>query len=294
MASKIPEKALNLIRNMPRVKLNSLKPLPGEYTIGKKRRRNRHSGFKSGRGDKGQGQRMTLPRIGFEGGNTPFYLRIPKEPYYKGHHVRREYPPFSLLQLQRMIDTGRIDINQPIDLTTICNTHIYKINPMDKEFGVNLTDEGAEIFTAKINIEVQWAEESTIAAIERNGGMITTRYFSSECVEAMCNPLKFFSRGIPIPRCPLPPENAFEYYTNPDFRGYLADPEKVKESRFKLAQKYGYEMPNYDEDLKKELFEMRKDPRQIYFGLSPGWIVCLKDKVIIKPKDPEYEEFYQS
>jgi large subunit ribosomal protein L15 len=28
---------------------------------------------------------MTLPRLGFEGGNTPFYLRIPKEPYYKGH-----------------------------------------------------------------------------------------------------------------------------------------------------------------------------------------------------------------
>jgi hypothetical protein len=55
--------------------------------------------------------------------------------------VKREYPPFSLLQLQRLIDTGRIDANQPIDLTTLCNTHVYKLNPNDREFGINLTDE---------------------------------------------------------------------------------------------------------------------------------------------------------
>lgn len=292
--SKVPEKAFNLIRNLPRVRLNSLKPLPEAYTIKKRRRRSNEKGCESGRGTKGAGQRLTLPRIGFEGGNTPFYLRIPKEPYYKGHHVRREYPPLSLLQLQRMIDLGRVNPDEPIDLTSVCNTKLYKINPKDKEYGINLTDEGADTFTAKVNIEVQWATESTIAAIERNGGMITTRYFSFECVEALCNPLKFFARGIPIPRCPLPPSDAFEYYTNPEFRGYLADPVKVQEARFKLAQKYGYQMPNYEKDPKSGLFMMRKDPRQIFFGLSPGWIVCLLDKMIIKPKDEEYEEYYQS
>jgi large subunit ribosomal protein L15 len=124
--------------------------------------------------------------------------------------------------------------------------------------------------------------------------MITTRFYSLECVEAVSNPVAFFAKGIPIPRCPLPPVDAFEYYTNPDFRGYLADPEKLKESRFKLAQKYGYEVPNYDNDADKDLFKMQKDPRQIYFGLSPGWIVCMKDKCIIKPKEKEYEEYYQS
>jgi hypothetical protein len=30
-------------------------------------------------------QRMSYPRLGFEGGQTPFYLAIPLEPYYKGH-----------------------------------------------------------------------------------------------------------------------------------------------------------------------------------------------------------------
>lgn len=292
--SKVPEKALNLIRNLPRVKIGSLKPLPGAYTIKKRQRRNREKGGECGLGTKGAGQRMRLPRIGFEGGNTPFYLRIPKEPYYKGHHVRREYPPLSLLQLQRMIDLGRLNPEEPIDLTSVCNTKLYKLNPRDKEYGINLTDEGADIFTAKVNIEVQWASESTIAAIERNGGMITTRYYSFECVSAMCNPLWFFAKGIPIPRCPLPPSDAFEYYSNPDSRGYLADPEKIKEARIKLAQKYGYEVPDYDKDSNSQLFKQSKDPRQIFFGLSPGWIVCLADKVIIKPKDAEYEEYFHS
>lgn len=40
-----------------------------------------------------------------------------------------------------MVDTGRIDASQPIDLTTICNTKLYKIDPHDRHFGVHLTDE---------------------------------------------------------------------------------------------------------------------------------------------------------
>lgn len=37
--------------------------------------------------------------------------------------------------------------------------------------------QGAEIFAAKINIEVQRATEGAIAAIERNGGVITTSFY---------------------------------------------------------------------------------------------------------------------
>lgn len=141
---------------------------------------------------------------------------------------------------------------------------------------------------------MQHAEESTIAAIERNGGMITTRFFNAECVRAMIDPLAFFKQGKPIPRCSLPPEDAFEYYSNPNFRGYLADPDKVREARFALAQKYGYEMPDYENFPNPGLFKMRKDPRQIFLGLWPGWVVCLRDEVIIKPRDPEYQKYYES
>ncbi|XP_052256113.1 39S ribosomal protein L15, mitochondrial-like [Dreissena polymorpha] len=294
MASKLPEKALNLIRRAPRVNLSALKPLPAAYLIKVKQRRSRAKGTQSGRGNKGQGQRITLPRLGFEGNNTPFYLQIPKEPYYKGHHLRREYPPLTLHTLQRMIDLGRVDTSQPIDLNAICNSAIYKLNPKDKEYGINLTDEGADIFTARVNIEVQWAEESTIAAIERNGGMITTRFFDFPSLQAIVDPEWFFKKGVPIPRCSLPPKDALEYYTNPEKRGYLADPEKVRHARFELAQKYGYEPPDYENGPNAELFKKQKDPRQIFFGLNPGWVICLKDKVIIKPKDDDYLQYYHA
>jgi large subunit ribosomal protein L15 len=53
----------------------------------------------------------------------------------------RQYLPISLLNLQRLIDTGRIDTNEPIDLTTLCNTKIVKVESNKREFGIQLTDE---------------------------------------------------------------------------------------------------------------------------------------------------------
>lgn len=55
--------------------------------------------------------------------------------------------------------------------------------------------QGAHLFKAKINIEVQWASEPVIAAIERNGGVITTAYYDTHCLFAMCDTEQFFSRG---------------------------------------------------------------------------------------------------
>ncbi|KAK3584952.1 hypothetical protein CHS0354_009636 [Potamilus streckersoni] len=289
----ITDKALKLIASMPRVALNNLKGLPGSKKTFQ-RRRGREKGSKHGRGDKGQGARMTLPRLGFEGGQFPFYLRFPKERYYEGHHMKRQYPPLSLLQLQRMIDLGRVNPDEPIDLTTLCNTKLYKCSPEHHHYGVNLTDEGIDIFQAKVNIEVQWTTENVIAAVERNGGVITSRFYDIQSVMALVNPEKFFQRGIPIPKCKLPPEDAIEYYTDPHFRGYLADPEKVAEARLELAQKYGYEVPDFSKDPLYEMLKQKKDPRQIFFGLAPGWVVNLKDRVILKPKAQEWKEYYHS
>ena len=46
-------------------------------------------------------------------------------------------------------------------------------------------------------------------------------------------------RGEPIPFNKLPPQDAMKYYTDPNNRGYLADPGKIDDARFALAQKYG-------------------------------------------------------
>jgi len=124
--------------------------------------------------------------------------------------------------------------------------------------------------------------------------MITTRFYDVTSLQAVTNTLGFFKKGLPIPRCALPPQDAIEYYTNPDTRGYLANPEDVRKARYVLSQKYGYTPPDYENCDNPELFKIRKDPRQIFLGLNPGWVVCLKDRVIIKPKDDEYIQYYQS
>lgn len=221
-------------------------------------------------------------RLGYETGNTPFYLRFGYEPYYKGHHLRREYPPLSLLQIQKLIDTQRININEPIDLATICNTGIFKISPTLRHFGVQLTDEGADQFQAKVNIEVQHATELVIATIEKNGGSITTAYFDQHSLHAICNPRKWFEKGVPIPRRAIPPQDAIEYYTSAENRGYLADPEEISKHRQVLAQKYGYQLPKIEDDASFKMLNTRKDPRQIFLGLQPGWVISLKDKSIIR------------
>lgn len=55
--------------------------------------------------------------------------------------------------------------------------------------------QGANIFKAKVNIEVQWASEPVIAAVERNGGVITTAYYDVHSLWAVIDPERFFRKG---------------------------------------------------------------------------------------------------
>lgn len=288
------EKALDMLRELPRISLANLRGNPGAMKQ-KGRGRGEHGGKKHGAGNKGSGQRQNFMRLGYETGNNPFYLRVPKEPYYKRHHLRREYPPISMLQLQTLVDTGRLDTSKPIDLAALCNTKLFKIVPTDCEYGFQLTDEGLDNFSAKVNIEVQWAPEQVIAAIEKNGGVITTAYYDPPSLLAIRDPMKFFSRGAPIPKRQMPPEDAVEYYTDPRNRGYLADPDLVAEERFKLSQKYGYVLPDLKQDPDSLAMMLeRKDPRQIFYGLNPGWLVNMKDRKIYEPEDERLLEYYRS
>ena len=92
-----------------------------------------------------------------------------------------------------------------MDLAAICNTKVFPLDPKSRHFGINLTDEGVDRFEAKLNLEVQHASEQAIAAVERNGGVITTAYFDINSVIALSNPLKWFAEGKAIPRRLHPP-----------------------------------------------------------------------------------------
>ena len=98
-------------------------------------------------------------------------------------------------KLQLLIDNGVLNPDEPIDLASLCGSNAYFIDPSWNHYGVNLTDEGIDAFHSAINIEVQHTTESVIAAIERNGGTITTAYFDKKSVIALHSPLKFFQQG---------------------------------------------------------------------------------------------------
>lgn len=106
--------------------------------------------------------------------------------------------------------------------------------------------------------------------------------------------MPFFLRGKPIPKRLLPPEDLVRYYTDPTNRGYLADPSKVSEARLELSKKYGYVLPDITKDELFRMLSMRKDPRQIFFGLAPGWIINMSEKKILKPTDENLLKYYSS
>ncbi|XP_062849181.1 large ribosomal subunit protein uL15m [Trichomycterus rosablanca] len=287
-------KSLDIVRNLPRITLANLRPNPGARKNEKRRGRGLHGGNKSGRGHKGERQRGNRPRLGFEGGQTPFYLLIPKYGYNEGHSRRPQYPPLTLRRLQYLIDLGRVDPSQPIDLTQLVNGRGITIQPLKRDYGVQLVEEGADIFCAKVNLEVQIASEAVIAAVECNGGVITTSYYDPRSLQILVKPVPFFMSGQPIPKRMLPGEDILPYYTNANNRGYLADPEDIKAARLALAKKYGYTLPDISVETACKMLAERKDPRQIFFGLSPGWVVNLAEKKILKPTDEDVLRYYGS
>ena len=239
-------------------------------------------------------QRQKFLPPGFDCATTPFHLRAPVENYYKDILYKRQHPPLSLHRLQLMIDTGILNTKEPIDLSSLCQTNQYKIDPYDNHFGVHLTDEGIDLFKAKVNIEVQYASEHVIAAVERNGGVIRTAFYDIFSVLCLADPEVFFKKGEPIPKRSLPPPDVISYYTDPKNRGYLANPEDIAKERLILSQKYGYTLSDIKKDPMAHILLAQKDPRQVFFGLQPGWLVNLRDKTVYKPSNEALLKYYSS
>ena len=65
--------------------------------------------------------------------------------------------------------------------------------------------QGVDIFAAKINLVVQWANETAIAAGERVGGIIRTVYYNPISLMAAVNPKAWFEMRYSIVfDCDLP------------------------------------------------------------------------------------------
>jgi len=281
------EKALEYVRAAPRIRLQDLRDNAGARTSGAQVTKAHNQAGHT----RGELQRAAKPPLGWLWGDfyRPWHRMFPGERHFNGDiNLRREYIPLSLLELQRMIDLGWLDTTKLIDICALCSTKLVHINPERRQFGIHLTDEGSEIFSADINLEVQWASLTAIAAVEKAGGRIRNSYYDLESLKAATDAERWFLSGRAIPRRKQPPHSLMRYYADPNYRGYLSDETSIAQSRHRLAEILKYTIrPSFDAERES------KDPSQVFLGIEAGSLVSLTDKAVFEPTNSTLLDFYR-
>ncbi|MDC7682310.1 50S ribosomal protein L15 [Asticcacaulis sp. BYS171W] len=124
-------------------------------------------GKTAGRGVKGQKSRTGVSLLGFEGGQMPLYMRMPKRGFNSLN--RKEFAEVNLWRLQQAIDAGKIDASAPIDAAALKAAGIIR-RELD---GVRLLGEGE--LTSKVTLSVYSATASAVKAVEAAGGSLTQK-----------------------------------------------------------------------------------------------------------------------
>ena len=121
------------------------------------------SGKTGGRGQKGQKSRSGVAVNGFEGGQMPIYRRLPKRGF--NNHFAKEYAVVNLDTLQKAVDAGKLNA-EDINVEALLNAGIVS----KKLDGIRLLARGA--ITSKVNVTVNSASKSAVAAVEKAGGKV--------------------------------------------------------------------------------------------------------------------------
>ena len=123
-------------------------------------------GKTGGRGGKGQTARSGVSIGGFEGGQMPLHMRMPK----RGFNVHRpaRYTAVRLDRIQAYIDSGKLDHKGVIDAEALVKAGVIR-RALD---GVRLVLGAAEFKAKKVSFNVAHASAGVIAAIEALGGKV--------------------------------------------------------------------------------------------------------------------------
>jgi len=149
------------------VKLNELAPREGS-TKGRMRvgrGPGSGKGKTSGRGVKGQKSRSGVAIAGFEGGQMPMHMRMPKRGF--NNPFAKQLAEVNFWRLEQAIAAGKLDPKQPIDGAVLVKSGILR----RVKDGVRLLGKGE--LTARLDITVYSASVAAIAAVEKAGGKIT-------------------------------------------------------------------------------------------------------------------------
>ena len=155
-------------------KLNELRDNEGAH---KKRMRvgrgpGSGKGKTAGRGVKGQKARSGVSLLGFEGGQMPLHMRMPKRGFNNPFALK--LVEVNLWRLEKAIQAGKLDAGQPIDGEALVKAGVIR----RVRDGVRLLGHG-EIST-KLQLSVHSASASALKAVEAAGGAVTQSRPSQE------------------------------------------------------------------------------------------------------------------
>jgi large subunit ribosomal protein L15 len=122
-------------------------------------------GKTAGRGQKGAKARSGVSIAGFEGGQMPLHMRIPKRGF--NNIFAKDYAEVNLGLIQKAIDGGKLDAGQTIDHAALKAAGLAR----GGKDGVRLLGKGE--FTAKANFTVSGVSKGALDAVQKAGGSVT-------------------------------------------------------------------------------------------------------------------------
>ena len=148
-------------------KLNEIRDNPGAHTKRMRVGRGPGSGKgkTAGRGVKGQKSRSGVALNGFEGGQMPLHMRMPKRGF--NNPFAKKLVEVNLWRIAEAIDAGKLDAKKLVDAEALKAAGVIR----RARDGVRLLGEGE--VKAKLTLTVHSATASARAAIEKAGGEVT-------------------------------------------------------------------------------------------------------------------------
>jgi len=133
-------------------------------------------GKTAGRGGKGQTARTGVAINGFEGGQMPLHMRMPKRGFNNVH--RLDYVEVNIGRLQEAIEAGRLSAGDPVDGAAMVTAGVIR----RERDGVRLLAKGE--LKAKLVIKVAGASKAAIAAVEKAGGSVEVKISKKAAAKA--------------------------------------------------------------------------------------------------------------
>ena len=121
-------------------------------------------GKTGGRGVKGQKSREGVSIAGFEGGQMPLHMRLPKRGF--NNIFAKDYAEVNLGAIQKAIDSGKLKTDGTIDHAALKAAGLAR----GGKDGVRLLAKGE--LTAKLSFVVQGVSASAREAVEKVGGSV--------------------------------------------------------------------------------------------------------------------------